>query len=97
MITHEEARKIAQDMLPKQVGSISSRNKVRNYFQLDLYFKQQELKELRATKEHELLGLYQAKDDVIEKYTKNSFAYFSELERLSYEIKAKEKELEELK
>jgi len=45
MITHEEARKIAQDMLPKQVGSISSRNKVKNYFQLDLYFKQQQAKD----------------------------------------------------
>ena len=45
MITHGEAREIALAMLPKQVGSISSRNKVRNYFQLDLYFKQQEVKD----------------------------------------------------
>ena len=51
MITHEEAREIALAMLPKQVGSISSRNKVRNYFQLDLYFKQQQTKD----KEHEEL------------------------------------------
>ena len=51
----------------------------------------------RAKKVEELLWLYRAKDNVIEKYTKNSFAYFSELERLSYEIKALEKELEEMK
>jgi hypothetical protein len=89
MITHEEARKIAQDMLPKQVGSISSRNKVRNYFQLDLYFKQQELKELRATKEHELLELYQKRD----KYS----GYKATYEDISQQIKLKEKELEEMK
>jgi hypothetical protein len=83
MITHGEAREIALAMLPKQVGSISSRNKVRNYFQLDLYFKQQELKELRAKKVEELLGLYQKRF---------SFYNFDEDKQLR-EIKVLEEEL----
>ena len=89
MITHEEAREIALAMLPKQVGSKSSQNKVRNYFQLDLYFKQQELKELRATKEHELLELYKLRD--------NYQSHTSEYQKIQKGIKVLEKELEELK
>lgn len=58
MITHEEARKIALDMLPKQIGSISSRNKVNKYFELENYFKQQETQSKRLEKVEELLGLY---------------------------------------
>lgn len=61
------------------------------------YLKQQIAKEERAKKVEELLKLYQEKDFVIKKYTKNSFSYLSELERLSYEIKLKEKELEKFK
>jgi len=41
-ITHEEARKLAFGMLPKQIGSPSSERKVKKYFELDKYFKQQE-------------------------------------------------------
>lgn len=54
-------------------------------------------KDSKNAKVTELLGLYQEKDCIIKKYTKNSFSYLSELERLSYEISIKEKELEGMK
>jgi len=96
MITHEEARKIAQDMLPKQVGSISSRNKVRNYFQLDLYFKQQEKKEERAKKVEELWQLeHKARLTLVEcmnnpkdeQLKSDYFAYLMRIEQLEEETK----------
>lgn len=90
VITHEEARKrILYEMDTSSLYDV-------DILFIKTYITQQEAKEQRAKKVEELLGLYRAKDNIIEKYIKNSFAYFSELERLSYEIKALEKELEEM-
>ena len=72
LITHDEARTIAQDMLPKQVGSISSRNKVNKYFELDLYFKQQEQRDRDIARYFEL--------KVITRKELHELAEFCELE-----------------
>ena len=89
MITHEEARNMALDMLPKKIGSISSRNKVNKYFELDGYFKQQEAQSKRLAKVEELLELY--------KQYYNKIPIGKSMYKVELEIERLEKELEEIK
>ena len=102
---YEEAKAITHDEIKDRLKKAYSNNRYLNnitIFRFHDYITQQELKEKRAKKVEELLGLYRLEKELKEKYHTSGSLYImqhvlDELRDIAEEINLKEKELEEMK